>query len=483
MAPTNVLRPDAPLSQPDRRMLQPAARPISAWHLVTGAVVGAVLAITASGGGDPDLYWHRVLGGFWLDQRSIRIGATDPIAYTPGQHWLPTAWLTEVLYDRLVSVGGYAGIVALRLLVTAAILALLVRFTHRHLPVPRASLVLAVICIPIAFDFQDRPQTLSFLLVALLLPTLHRWLDRAALPSVLGVAWFTWIWANVHGLWVLVPVLLLVAGLSSWPDRSAVKAAALRLGVALAAGALTPVGPELLLIPWRVRSSTAQITEWEPTSLDVSFTWAFAATLLVVLIAWASRSAAVPIRQVAYVAAVSAFGMLAFRNVTVSTLLLVPVLVTTVAGIAPRVISTVTLPRRVVLPLSALVVLLGTSTYLREPIVPEHFPAEIATRLAASPTPIRVMNDYNISGFLREFGGENARLAIDGRADRYGAKTILTYGDMTSGFRGWKQRFDRYDPDVVVINKDSPLRELLVDRGWTVELVDSGIVLLTRAQS
>ncbi len=450
---------------------------MSAWSVVTGGVLAAALAISASGGGDPDLYWHRVLGGTWLEQGSVRLGALDPIAYTPGNRWRPTAWLTEVLYDRIVSAVGYEGVVALRLLVTCAVLALLLRFVYRHLPAVRASLVLALVCIPIAFDFQDRPQTISFLFVALMLPSVHRWLARETLPSLVTVAWFTWIWANVHGLWVLVPLLLSVAALSS-RSRDVFWPAARRVGLALIAASVTPVGPELLLIPWRVRSSTAQITEWAPTNFEPPFTWALAASLVLIVIAWSRQRSTVHLREVMYVIAVGAFGMLAFRNVTASTLLLLPPLVRAVGLLAPGVTSRVSLPRVVVLAVSLLLIAVGAASYLREPVIPDQFPQRIGARLATDAGPVRVMNDYNIAGFLREFGGSNVRLAIDGRADRYGARRILDYTNTTQGARGWRRLFEKAEPDVVVIDSNSPLREILVDRGWTTELVDSGFVML-----
>ena len=70
----------------------------SAWLLVSMLVAALGAAVAAYANIDPDIYWHRVLGQYWLDHHSLGIG-TDPIAYTDGvRDWFPTAWLSEVAY-------------------------------------------------------------------------------------------------------------------------------------------------------------------------------------------------------------------------------------------------------------------------------------------------------------------------------------------------------------------------------------------------
>ena len=119
-----------------------------------------------------------------------------------------------------------------------------------------------------------------------------------------------------------------------------------------------------------------------------------------------------------------------------------------------------------------------SATYVREPVIQNQYPERIVALLAESPAPVRVLNDYNISGYLVEFGGPNVRLAIDGRADRYGDAAIREYTTLYNGSRGWKPIFARYDPDAVVIEKSSALFELLRERGWRTVVVDGRHVML-----
>ena len=156
----------------------------SAWHVVVGGSVAAIIGISAYGSGDPDLFWHRVLGDVWWRTHNVRLPHPDPIAYTSGQgEWRPTAWAVELLYDRLHAAFGYDGIAALRLVLTTVIALTLVRYLSTRLPPMRSGLVLLLIGVPLALDIQDRPQTFSFLLTALMLPAVHRWYESRRLPA------------------------------------------------------------------------------------------------------------------------------------------------------------------------------------------------------------------------------------------------------------------------------------------------------------
>lgn len=455
-------------------------RRISAWHLVTTGVVAAVVGLSAYGGGDPDLFWHRVLGGQWVASQSVHLPNTDPISYSEGRRWIPSAWAVEVLYDRIVALTGYAGIGILRLVLTLLVMLGLVRYLSSQLRSERTAIVLLFVSMPLALDIQDRPQTFSFLFAALMLPTIHRWYLNRELPGAAAVVAFTWIWANIHGLWTLVPCLLFVALLADVLTRKRRRTPANLVGISLAAGALTPVGPELLLIPFRVRGSADLISEWQSTNLGLPFTWGFAASVLF-LFATAMTRDRLPFHQALYVIAVAAFGMMAFRNVIVSSILLLPPVVEAARSIRPGMKSKILLPRAAVVLAGSFLVLVGTATYLREPVIPPGKPSLIAARLAAKTGPVRVVNDYNVSGYLREFGGEGIRLAIDGRADRWGSGTIREYGEMTEGIRGWRARLESYDPQAVVVHRSSPLREHLNADGWLTEVVDQYYVLLVPA--
>ena len=459
---------------PDRAGRAPRA---SGWTLVLILVGGAGVCVSAYLNVDPDLYWHRVLGAHWISTRSLSL-SPDPIAYTPGAAWFPTAWLVEVLYAAIVSAFGYTGVFVLRFLLAVAFYTLLGRFLHRTARPATAALLFFAVGIPASLVVQDRPQTFSLLFVVLLLPSVNRALTQDIAPRLVPSVAITFLWANVHGLWVLVPGLLGLLALARVFERRAIwRHPALAALVCLAAAGLTPVGPRLLLSPFLVTKAAGTVVEWEATALRTPVAWGLAASLALLLICWARTDAVQP-RAVVFGLALTAFGLMAYRNAVFASLLLVPLVATSVDRAFPRWNSRITVPRAMVLATVPVLLLAAASTYVQHAHISDNLPKRIASRLAAQPDVRHLVATYNTTGFLRDFGGDHLRLSIDGRSDRYGSNRITAQIEMLNGSRGWQKRLDRLSPDAIVMARTSPLRELLTERGWTTVIVDGTYVLM-----
>lgn len=461
-----------------QRPVEVASRGLSAWHLLGLGVIALGLAVSSYATIDPDIYWHRILGQLWLDQRDFDL-TPDPIAYTAAfRTWFPTAWLPEVGYALLVDAFGYAGILGLRFVLATMFYLLLLRYLAAHCPAWLAALMLVVVGLPAALVLQDRPQTGSLVLCAALLPSLGRWYLEDATPRTRNAVILTWVWANLHGLWVLVPCFLLLAALSDLVTRNPRwRHLASGAVLCLAVAAVTPVGPRLLLSPFLVSASAGQLREWQPTALGSPVAWGLAVTLLILLIGFA-RSPLVPVRQLLAAGVIVLFGFLAYRNAVVASVLLLPLSAALLTRQLHFVRTTLTVPRAVILAVGGLALLWTAQVYAGQPAVPEHSPARIAEALRAYPS-VRVLAPYNDSGYLREFGGDGVRLAIDGRADRYGDERIRNHLALMDAQGRWRRQFAALDPDVVVVDRRSPLRELLIQDGWGVAVRDRDLVLLT----
>lgn len=456
-----------------------AASPsLSAWHLLGIGVITLGMAISSYATIDGDVYWHRILGQLWLDQHSFDL-SPDPIAYPAGiRDWFPTAWLPEVGYALLVDAFGYAGILGLRFVLAAAFYLLLLRYLAAHCPAWLTALMLLVVGLPAALVLQDRPQTMSLVICAALLPVLGRWYLEDATPRTRNSLLLTWVWANLHGLWVLVPCFLLLAALSDLINHNPRwKRSASAAVLCLAAAALTPVGPRLLASPFLVSASAGQLVEWQPTALRSPVAWGLAASLLILFVGF-STSPRVPVRQQLAAGVVVLFGFLAYRNAVVASVLLLPLSANLLTRQLHFVRTTLSVPRALMLGVGGLALLWTAAIYVGQPAVPEHAPARIAEALRAYPS-VRVLAPYNSSGYLREFGGDGVRLAIDGRADRYGGERIRDHLALMDARGPWRRQFTALDPDVVVVERRSPLRELLIQDGWAVAVRDRSLVLLT----
>lgn len=458
-------------------------RRVSGWYAVLVLTAGTCVTLSASALHDPDVYWHRVLGQRWLSgQWSLR---PDPVSYSPGRHWFSSSWLTEATYAGLVGQFGYDGVVWLRFVLAAAFFAgLAVLLLRSGVRTPTAAVTHALVALPAFAVVQDRPQTVSLLFLLVLSWQLDVAVRSRRLPHPVPVGLFTWLWANLHGLWVLVPLIVVVLTVSLLVEgriarRRLVTASSWCLGAALLAAAVTPVGPRLLLAPILVRSAAgSQIGEWQATQLWSPLAWGLAATLVIVVVGWARQAGATPRSEVLIVLAVSVLGLSAFRFAVPASVLLAPLAARRLEGCVPALRrSAVTVPRAVPIALALVIGMVAAGKYAEQRPVSADFPQRIAAYLQRLDRPVRVMPAYNVSGFVREFGGDDVRVAIDGRTDRYGDDVIRRYNSAMRGERSWRRVVASYDPDYLVVDRAAPLASLLPAAGWQQVGRDHGYVL------
>lgn len=450
------------------------------WDILTALL--AVLFVAATGwtaAYDPDLYWHIVLGHSLLTHWW---SGADPIAFTAALPWRPEAWLAEVGYSALVSAFGYAGILGLRLVLEVCFVGALLWALRRGRPAWVATVVFAAVALPGLFYLQqDRPQTISFVLLVPVGVWLLRGLQGVDPPRWWVVAGYTWLWANIHGMWVMVPVvclLLMVARLLDAGRDGVPQAVAwlLRGVAAVVAAALTPMGPWVVLAPLRLGAATKTITEWGPTTTAVLMTWSLILVLLLLVVGWARGARRGSWGELLAVTALALFATNAERNVVVSAVLLAPLAAETLAGFSPpRWLGTQrTVPRAAVAVVAVLAVTATAYTYGQDRVINPRDPAHIAATLAAQHRPLRVLNDYNVSGFIRDFGGNGVRVAVDGRADRYGGPALAAYSSMMAGQGSWQEQVAALRANAAVLLSTSALAGLLASQDDWVQLQTDG---------
>ena len=263
---------------------------------------------------------------------------------------VPDRVASEAAYALIVEAFGYQGLVALRFVLGCTFYALLGRFLHRHYPAwvggdhvvrgraPRRHWCCRTGRRRSAWCSAPPRCRRSPLAVG-----------RTGCPQRWWALPLTWCWANLHGLWVLVPALFFLAGghprCSSGPSTGGRSRSE---PVASAAGALTPVGPKLLLAPLLIRSSTREITEWQRTALLSPVAWGLAGCLLILLAAWgrAALSGRTHARW-SFAVVVTVFGLMALPATPSSRASCSAPLVAAAAGRRPcrRCGTTATVPR------------------------------------------------------------------------------------------------------------------------------------------
>ncbi len=205
------------------------------------AVFAFVLGLLLLGGrhgllNDPGTPWHLRLGREIIAAGSVP--RVDTLTFTrDGTPWVDQSWAFDVLLAVLVDYWGWSAAIAL----AALGLAWLYRALARDLiaegisPVIAAVVSVFAVCIG-AIHFLLRPHLFTFALVYLALRACraqHRWGGW----SVLKVAIYTAILANLHGGFVALPVIVATAGLGhalsgAWDNARKQNTARFALGFA-----------------------------------------------------------------------------------------------------------------------------------------------------------------------------------------------------------------------------------------------------------
>ena len=227
-----------------------------------------IVCFLARTGADADLWGHLTFGRDIV--HAGRVHSADPYSFTSDRAWINHEWLAEAVMWVAYSVGGAAGLAALKLtLACAAGLALLATWRLQPLrPAVRDGMLFLTALGTWPLVATIRPQAFSMFLFAVLLFVLHRaregrtrWL--LALPIVFAV------WVNVHGGWIVGAGTLAIFVACSWRDPAwSTRSRALLLASACGSALATlcnPYGASMLgFLTETVRPARADIIEWQP---------------------------------------------------------------------------------------------------------------------------------------------------------------------------------------------------------------------------
>lgn len=462
-------------------VLRGPRRFVLSWAALVLSATAGVLVLAWTGGPlrDPDLWWHIRTGRLILDTH--RIPHTDPWSFTaPPEGWVPTAWLSDAGFAGVWRLGGDDALRAMRVVLAAAVISAIWALASRFAAdTTSAALTCALAVVSVGPFLRERPQVISFLFVAWLALLVQRVLAGVRPPLLLSVV-TTYLWANLHGMWILLPVALLGAAVLSYhEDRTQIPLVARCTTIAVlgtASTALTPVGPRLTAWPLVVQRAAAPITEWQPTVPIGSLAWAFTAMLVIVVARWCTGEVRPTRTQLLYVGAVTAFALLAYRNLAPATILLVPEVARSLPALGA-------LSRRSGATLAALTLAVGLTLagmrFASTPTVSPTLPTAIAAELATRSGELRVLNDYDVGGLLTGTASPPVRVAIDGRTDLWSSAFVREYVETLRAQRDWRPLVDRLRPDAALLLTDSEVaRGLTIERNWITTLTDGDWSLL-----
>jgi hypothetical protein len=415
---------------------------------------------------DPDVWWHVRSGDQIVSLH--RLPSKETWVYPAlGRRWVPTSWLSDVILAVTHHAGGWQGVRLLTVAVAATFTLLLAR-SLREVTSPFAcAMTYAFVSVACIGYLRERPQAFSLVLVVVL----AGWAEttrRGRPPHWYLVVPVTWSWACLHGMWVLVPLVLLLSGACG--GRSALRRSLSPVLLSVASAAVTPVGPRLVMQPFVVAHRAREIAEWAPVHIR-SLQMLLVVALGCVFVTgrrWLTSGDRL------FVGAVLVFAVLAVRNVAPAFVLLSLPLGRVMTGLAPG--SLAQTPRTLFRSVAAMGPLAALAMLAITPAVSASVPLRLMSALNRH-TGAHVLVDYNIGGLVTGTA-RSVSPAVDGRTDIYDSGWLHRYLLLTEARGDWRVMLQALDPDLVVIQQDGALARALEAAGWQRETSEAGWVLL-----
>jgi hypothetical protein len=247
----------------------------------------------------------------------------------------------------------------------------------------------------------------------------------------------------------------------------------------LAASALTPVGPRLLLAQLAVSDRTSMIPEWGPTSFRTFPAFVVARMVASLVVLW-TRRGGVPWTHVLLLLTGAGWALLVVRMVPLGAVVLAPLLASAIQAISPvvRRSPTRTATGFVVVAAAAYLVVLGLLVP-RTADVPAGVPTGFGPRLAALPAASSVLVEDGTGSWI-EWAAPQVHPVIDGMLDAYPVDYIRDFYTFRGVQPGWQEFVRGSGARVAVLKRGSAATGAMRDRlGWRVVQTDGDWVFLT----
>jgi hypothetical protein len=487
------------------------------------ATLLAVATIAASSLTVFDFWWYLASGERILATRTVP--TTDPFSYTAeGRPWINHMWATQVLFTLLWERWGRLALIGLKTALVVATFAIVVRTMRaRGVPPLLASAVTLLAAWTGAEFWHARPQTFTYLFVAVLVWLLRPGWERRRLTLLLVPALVV-VWVNLHAGFVMAGVLIAVVALGTAlpllldPRRRRtgwqVLGHAGALGAAAAAASLAnPFGIRAILFPLEVVKSVPFMTstiEWFPPNFHHGGFRPLELMLLLLFPAFAWGRGRLGATDVGLVLVFAHLGLTSVRHVPLFAIVAAPPLadalhgaLLTVRGVdwagfreavrrrLPAIGPVLTAPGA---PLAgaAAVILVAVSAYwaalAREPANPlrldlseSRYPGQTMAFIREHRLPAPLFSVYAWGGYELWRLYPEYRMFIDGRTHVYGPEVLRDFLEVTAVGSRWQAVLDKWGVQTILGLRPSPLAETLrAQGGWRLVFAEREAVVFVR---
>lgn len=440
---------------------QPSQRRLSLAHLILVLPWIALVIDAWAPIRDNSFLWHIRAGE--LQQTSTQVLSTDPFSFTMlGEPWLTQSWLAELFYSWGESVSELGFVPPMMLFLTTVTfigIGLVAYKFSQNVLVTAFLLVLSTILL-ISF-MVPRPVIFSFALFIMVILAWERPQTRWVLPLLF------WIWASVHGSFVIG---LAYIGLSILKDREW-----RALPTAVVSGLVTlltahGIGVATMLLSFAEAGETlALLTEWRrPEIVSAVFTPFLFGIGLIVIGAFRGR---IGPKHLWLLVPFLLLGFGSTRAVPPAWIGIIPLVALSMKGITAGDRRRFSLGVGVVFGIFVLVFPFVIKS--DGAIDAEHFPVVAAGQLE----PVNTFHDDRTGGYLIWSDGPERPVFIDDRAELYGAR-MAEFVEVRNGDLDWEPVFQRDGIKQVLLRSDEDLLDDIKEGGWSTIYTDDKYVVL-----
>jgi hypothetical protein len=458
---------------------------------------------------ETDLWWHLRAGDWVWAGKGFIYG--DPFSFTKaGAPWINHSWGAQQIMTALYNgFGGYlrGGDGALGVWMALTAVAGL-WFANRcvlegHVFARAFLLILAGVTASVYWS--PRPQMFSYLFSAILLYVLHLYrrknIDRLWLLLPLMA-----LWANLHGGFSIGFILLFVfiageivgrffapqEGLS-W--RQIGKVALVTLGCVFAL-LLNPNGALIWRVPFEtfgIGVLQQYIREWASPDFHMVSVWPFAFMILGTVALLGLSDMRLAWYEIALFCGTAFLALYSGRNISIFALVATPIVIQAFTAwlhsmglrerkpIRPRG-ATLILNYALLLTIAGgvgLFAMVNLSPISLRKTYEESMPVKAAEVLNKANLSGNMFNSYNWGGFLVYFA-PNYPVFVDGRTDLYGDVLLREWLNTASGIN-WRETFQKWQIQIVVIEPDSALANILrTEPGWQLLHEDALLTIFVK---
>lgn len=427
------------------------------------AVPWVALVIGAWGPiGDNSFLWHVRAGT--LQSELGEVLTEDPFSFTrAGADWLTQSWLAELLYSWLEGLFGLSFVPWMILVVTSLTFLGIGLLGYRISLSVTATVFVLILSIFVFISFTvPRPVLFSYLLFVLVILSWERPGSRWTLPFLF------WVWASVHGSFVigLGYLGLVIVMRREW--RELPKGILAGLVTLVTAHGLRIV--EILLDFGGASEALSFMSEWRSPTLGLPAFAAFVGGIVFVIIGAARRL--IEPRHLWLIVPFAALGLTSVRAIPPAWLGMVPVVALALSGLSLGTKGRLSAPSALIF--GAVVLTVPFLSVDEATLDEQRLPVEASQSLVDR----RTFHDDRVGGYLIWAQWPERLVYLDDRAELYDER-IRELALIRAGELDWRPVFGRDGIEQALLFAEEPLVGELIQEGWrTVHEDDEFVVLV-----